>query len=255
MIVEKADGSHGQNQGGEQNSMTVLICDDEEEFYIKLKNILCANPIFMDSEFIYCEDEKEVFEAYESNEIDIVFMDIEVGEVLGFDIVRKLLLKRYSPKVIYATAYSHYVFESFVGQPLGFVRKSHLEQDLELALNEVNRIFAGKTRILNIRSGTSDYELKLYQISSLEIFGHKMIIHYSDKHTLTVRYTLSKLEKQLAGYDFIRVSRNTLVNLEHIKELSGDRVTMKNGSEVYITPIKIKEIKDAIAEYNRRQGK
>ena len=232
--------------------MTILVCDDDRDFYLRLKSILCKNRIFADSEFIYCKDGLSIVEEYKTQNPDLIFMDIELGDILGFDIVRELLSQGYLPKVIYITAYSHYVFDSFIGQPLGFVRKSCLETDLELALAEVERIFYRKNKSIIIKSGVSDYELYLYKISGIEIFGHNMIIHYSNKSTLTVRYTLSKIEKQTADYDFIRINRNTLVNMNYVKNMSGKQLVMKDGTIIYVTPNRIPDTQNAIKKYSER---
>ena len=232
-----------------QANMTIMICDDDEKFYMKLKNILCSDKRLSNPEFIYCRDGITALKEYKDKKPDLIFMDIELGKDLGFDVVRELLLQGYQPRVVYITAYSHYVFDSFVGQPLGFVRKDKLETDLEIALLEVCRVFERKLKKLVIQSGVSEYELPLCRISVIEIFGHDMIIHYSDRSTLTVRYTLSKIEKQLAAYDFVRVSRNTLINLEHVKNISGKRVVMKNGMIIYVTSKKIYDVKEAVKNY------
>ncbi len=256
--------------------MTIMICDDDEKFYLKLKNILCSDKVLSNSkltglgqsdnfcahgrtvwdyreldnlEFIYCRDGMKALKEYKEKNPDLIFMDIELGKDLGFDIVRELLLQGFKPKVIYITAYSHYVFDSFVGQPLGFVRKDKLETDLEIALLEVYRVFDRKLKRLVIKSGMSEYELQLCRISVIEIFGHDMVIHYSDNSTFTVRYTLSKIENQLAEYGFVRVSRNTLINLEHVKNISGRQVVMKNGMIIDVTPKKIYDVKEAVKNY------
>ena len=229
--------------------MQVLICDDDESFFEVLKNLLNKYEIFEGSEFVYCMDEASVISKYRESSPDLIFMDIELGGVLGFEVVKRLLAQGYSPKVIYVTAYSHYVFEAFVGQPLGFVRKNHIEQDLELSLTEVCRINERRLKKIKISSGESEYELRLYQIEVFEMFGHKMVIHYSNGNTTTVRYTLNKLERQLAGSSFVRISRSVLVNLEYVERMDRDKLTMRDDAVFYVTDKRVAEVKDAVRRY------
>lgn len=226
-----------------------MICDDDESFFVVLKNLLNRYEIFEGSEFVQCGDEASVISKYRELSPDLIFMDIELGDVLGFEVVKRLLAQGYSPKVIYVTAYSHYVFEAFVGQPLGFVRKNHIEQDLELSLTEVCRINERRLKKITISSGESEYELRLCQIEAFEIFGHKMVIHYSNGNMATVRYTLNKLERQLAGGSFVRISRNTLVNIEHVERMEREKLTMRGGAVFYVADKRVAEVNDAVRRY------
>ncbi len=71
--------------------LSVLICDDEKYFFKTLKEYLCRNVLFRDSVFMYSKSREEMLKMYRKMKPDIVFMDIEVGEDIGFDIIRELL--------------------------------------------------------------------------------------------------------------------------------------------------------------------
>ena len=230
--------------------MVIMVCDDDKHFYTCLRDYLSKNEIFAEADFVYCANGTEALERYAALAPDMVFMDIELGDVLGFDIVRRLLDMNENPRVVYITAHSHYVFEAFVGQPLGFVRKAHLEQDMELALSEIKRVFDTKLRTLTIRSGVSEYKLRLCKIVAFEMFGHRMTVHYLDGRTLTVRYTLDKIERQISGCGFVRISRNTLVNTLHIKCLKVDELFMKNDVKFYVTGKRLPDVDRALKAYN-----
>ena len=180
-------------------------------------------------------------------------MDIEVGENIGFDIIRELLKEGYSPQVVYITNYDYYVFDAFVGQPLGFVRKQSLETDLETVLREVNRVLEKKLKVIEITSGTTKYTLKLSEIIAFEIFVHDMTVYYYDDTELTVRYTLKKIENELNKYDFIKISRNTLINLNYIKDMSKDMIVMKNGRRFYISSRNVTEVKNRFKKFNEER--
>ncbi len=61
-------------------------------------------------------------------------MDIEFGNDIGFDVAKELQLIDSKLLIVYMTNYDHYVYQSFVCRPMGFIRKSNMEQDVILAL-------------------------------------------------------------------------------------------------------------------------
>ena len=229
--------------------MPILICDDDKYFFEILRDYLCKNMYFNKSDFLYSGNKEDMLKTYRKVKPDLVFMDIEVGENIGFDIIRELLKEGYSPQVVYITNYDYYVFDAFVGQPLGFVRKQSLETDLETVLREVNRVLEKRLKVIEITSGTTKYTLKLSEIIAFEIFVHDMTVYYYDDTELTVRYTLKKIENELNKYDFIKISRNTLINLNYIKDMSKDMIVMKNGRRLYISSRNVTEVKNGLSAY------
>lgn len=230
--------------------LSILICDDDKYFFEILRDYLCKNMYFNKSDFLYSGNKEDMLKTYRKVKPDLVFMDIEVGEDIGFDIIRELLKEGYSPQVVYITNYDYYVFDAFVGQPLGFVRKQSLETDLETVLREVNRVLEKKLKVIEITSGTTKYTLKLSEIIAFEIFVHDMTVYYYDDTELTVRYTLKKIENELNKYDFIKISRNTLINLNYIKDMSKDMIVMKNGRRFYISSRNVIEVKNRFKKFN-----
>ena len=233
--------------------LSILVCDDDKYFFEMLRDRLCKNIYFNNSDFLYSGNKEDMLKAYRKVKPDLVFMDIEVGKNIGFDIIRELLKEGYSPKVVYITNYDHYVFDAFVGQPLGFVRKHSLENDLETVLREVNRVLEKKMKVIEIISGTTKHTLKLSEIIAFEIFVHDMTVYYYDDTELTVRYTLKKIENELNKYDFIKISRNTLINLNYIKDMSKDMLVMKNGRRFYISSRNVTEVKNRFKKFNEER--
>ena len=77
-----------------------------------------------------------------------------------------------------------------------------------------------------------------------------MTVYYYDDTELTVRYTLKKIENELNKYDFIKISRNTLINLNYIKDMSKDMIVMKNGRRFYISSRNVIEVKNRFKKFN-----
>ena len=68
-----------------------------------------------------------------------------------------------------------------------------------------------------------------------------------------MRYTLKKIENELNKYDFIKISRNTLINLNYIKDMSKDMIVMKNGRKFYISSRNVIEVKNRFKKFNEER--
>ena len=82
---------------------------------------------------------KELYLPLVRNNENIIFMDIEFGDTIGFQVARRLSMQDSQLAVVYMTNYEHYITEAFVCRPLGFIRKSHAEDDLQIAGQEIRR--------------------------------------------------------------------------------------------------------------------
>lgn len=89
--------------------LSILVCDDDKYFFEILRDYLCKNMYFNKSDFLYSGNKEDMLKTYRKVKPDLVFMDIEVGENIGFDIIRELLKEGYSPQVVYITNYDYYV--------------------------------------------------------------------------------------------------------------------------------------------------
>ena len=85
--------------------LSILVCDDDKYFFEILRDYLCKNMYFNKSDFLYSGNKEDMLKTYRKVKPDLVFMDIEVGENIGFDIIRELLKEGYSPQVVYITNY------------------------------------------------------------------------------------------------------------------------------------------------------
>ena len=71
--------------------LSILICDDDKYFFEILRDCLCKNMYFNKSDFLYSGNKEDMLKTYRKVKPDLVFMDIEVGKDIGFDIIRELL--------------------------------------------------------------------------------------------------------------------------------------------------------------------
>lgn len=118
------------------------ICDDDRKFALGFCAVLLEYLKKLYGTGIECECKtyssgEELLENYKADQIDIVFMDIEVGDESGFAIAKKLISIEEDMGIVYVTNYECYISDAFVCRPLGFVRKAKVEKDIERTLVSV----------------------------------------------------------------------------------------------------------------------
>lgn len=187
------------------------------------------------------------FEGMRTNDIDIIFLDIQMPELSGIDFLKSL--KRNKAKVILTTAYREYALEGFeldaidyLLKPIGFSRFLRaIEKVKEIheksTSNVVENIRESGKETIQIKSNKKQYKVSLLDI--LYIQSENEYISYITKTygKLMVYGTLKNVIDTLPNTSFIRIHRSYIVNLSHIKYVEGNRVCIEDNflpiSETY----------------------
>lgn len=173
-----------------------------------------------------------------NTELDALFLDIQMPELTGFELLQKL--DRYPP-VIFTTAFDEYALRAFEVYSVDYLLKPIEAARLEKALNKLEKIAAEKPdeTTANLRKLLEDLSPKplLERLPSriggkVQILDVREIAYFfaEDKMTFAgnfdgknfpLDYSLSELEKRLAERTFLRVHRNSIVNVNFIEEVHG----------------------------------
>ncbi len=232
-----------------------LIVDDEEHARDRLSYML------RDEEAIevvgVCKNGVEAIKEIEKKKPDLVFLDIEMPEINGFDVISNIDLKKV-PVVIFVTAFSEYAVKAFEVNALDYIHKPFDKLRLSKAIEKAKKtlesydekkmrqkleqligtepIKSEQIERFVIKNGSNIYIVQTTDILWIEAAGNYVnIITESKKHLL--RSTMSGLIDRLDKNLFYQIHRSTIVNLnvvERIEEWSyGDYlVILKNGEEL-----------------------
>jgi len=216
----------------------VLIVDDESHARVRLRQVLKDEPDFEIAG--EAANGRQAIEIIRRTAPDLVFLDIQMPRLTGFDVCEQLTAAGVPlPLIVFCTAYDQYALKAFEVHAIDYLLKPFtrerfkeaLEQararlwqgppapanprladllaDLKAGLKQPDRlIFKVDGRVILVRAETIDW---------LEADGNYVRVHCgSEAHY--VRDTLANLETQLPAEKFMRVSRSALVNLDRIKE-------------------------------------
>ena len=207
-----------------------------------------------------CGDGAEAVAAIEQSKPDLVFLDIQMPEKDGFEVV-KSLDARIVPTVIFVTAYDQYALQAFDVHALDYLLKPFNRERLRRAVERARRQIENKNRgalderllslIADLRAEKKYLErlvvksvgrvffLKTDEIDWIEAAGNYLKLHVGRESHL-IRETMNGIESKLDPDRFLRIHRSTVVNIDRIKELhpmfSGDySVIMRNGVELTLS--------------------
>lgn len=179
---------------------------------------------------------------------DIVFLDIDMPEMNGFDIAKILNNIRSDITIIFVSSFDNFVFESFEYHPFRFVRKSNLKEDIDSALNAYQREIERKKDVYFFKTNEAERSVKTSDIMYFESMGHDIFIYTVDGNfkikrerdrNMTVKFITEKFENK----GFIRVHKSFLVNYRYIHTINYSNIILKNNLKININPRKANDIK------------
>jgi len=206
-----------------------LVVDDESLARRNLTVLLQGDPDI--ASVIECASGMEAVEEIGRSKPDLVFLDVQMPECGGFDVL-ELLGSDLPPIVIFVTAYDEYALRAFEAGALDYLLKPFDNARFGRALNRAKDRLAHyapsrplPAERLVVKSRGQVLFLNVADIDWIEAAGYYACVHVgSDTHV--IRRTLLELERDLGDERFSRIHRSIIVNLDRIHGLE-----IQNGGE------------------------
>jgi two-component system LytT family response regulator len=170
-----------------------------------------------------CGSGVEALAEIRSRKPDLVFLDVQMPECDGFDVL-EMLGGDLPPAVVFVTAYDQYALRAFEAGALDYVLKPFDNARFERALGRAKeRIRRGKEQLkkierLAIKNAGQVSFLKISEIDWIEAADYYACLHVGPKSHL-LRRSIADLEQELDESVFCRIHRSTIVNLDRIRGL------------------------------------
>lgn len=227
-----------------------IIIDDEEEGRTTLKNILnhfCKNvDVIAEAESV-----KTGLAALQDHRCDLLFLDIQLQDGTGFDILEGT--ERLDFKTIFVTAYDQYAIKAFKFSAFDYLLKPIDPEQLMSAIEKVESqtkpdnpfdgvkmLLENQQKIRNIALPSFDgiRFIKISQIIRCQAESNYTRFYLSSGENILITNTLKEYDEMLSEMDFCRVHQSHLINLDHVEQyLKGDggAAVMSDGSEVEVS--------------------
>lgn len=160
------------------------------------------------------------------NQVHLVFLDIEMDRVGGFELARHLRHHHPEVQIVFQTGHASYAVDGYEFQPADFLVKPITAMKMERALMHVRENLSRKvTEIpaqIGIRTGSGLSIINVADILYVEKTGRKVYIVCKDDERILTNYSIQNLQGILEEYDFVRNHQSYLVPLHRIKKIEPD---------------------------------
>jgi two-component system LytT family response regulator len=245
-------------------TIRTLIVDDEPLARQRLNRFLqAASDIEVLTE---CGDGNAAVAAIEEHTPDLVFLDVQMPNMSGFDVLNAVGVER-MPIVIFVTAFDTFALQAFEAQAVDYLLKPFGSERVEKSLERARTFLEGgakrtfqehlagllrvtdtsrDTACLLVRNGDRVLVLGPAEIDWVEAYGDYVRLHVGSQAHL-LRSTLTEIEQRLKPEGFARIHRSRLVSLDRIREFitvspTELLVVLKDGVQLNASPTYLKDL-------------
>lgn len=186
-----------------------------------------------------CNNALKAFEILNSQQIDLLFLDIKMPSITGIEFLRNL---KNPPKTILTTAYRDYALE---GYDLGVVDYLLKPVTLERFLKAIDKFLGENAKpaaierktvedeFILVKSGIKNYKINVKDILYIESLKDYIKINTVDSKSITSKYKIGDIEQELDEKQFLRIHRSFIINSSKITAFTINEIEI-NGIEIPI---------------------
>jgi DNA-binding LytR/AlgR family response regulator len=212
-----------------------IIVDDEPLAIKVIKNHLQS---FEDVEIVAeCSNAIETDKVLREQNIDLIFLDIEMPKISGFEFLKSL---KKHPKVIIITAYRNYALKGYEYDIVDYLLKPVSFDRFYIAMNKFYKqnkavdiqVFDDGDRtgkpFIYFNEDKTIHKIYLDEILYLESFREYIKVHTTDKSIMT-KLPISKIEEKLKDHEFIRIHKSFIISVSKVSSFNSRVITIKNN--------------------------
>ena len=232
-----------------QGGLRVLVVDDERPALDELAYLLDQDVRV--GEVLTCDSATEGLVILQAEDIDAVFLDIQMPGLSGIELAQVLTRFRTPPAIVFVTAHEEHAVDAFdlraVDYVLKPVRADRLAEAVRRVVDGGDHEPTGQDLEVPVERGGVTRFVRRSEITHVEAQGDYARLHTGDGSHL-LRVPLTQLETDWASAGFVRIHRSLLVALAHVAELRMDggrcSVRLTDGSELGVSRRQTRELRD-----------
>ena len=236
----------------------IYVCDDSVEFRRifdqTLTKLIPAN--FSKTLEYKIEDSvgngEQLLKRIETKPVDVVFLDIDMPEMNGLELAKRIIRINKDIVIVFVSAYDHYVYQVFEFFPFAYLRKDHILDELPLVLKRISDKFECDNRLIVLPTIAGSIKLDARDIIYIRSEGNYYIVK-TDKGEIKCRGTLNEIEEMFMNIGFYRIHSAYIVNFSHIQKVGKYEITVRNKRDpLPIAQRRLSGFRTAYSDYTMR---
>lgn len=221
--------------------MHLILCDDDNVFLDKLETRirgLCQKHGIAVEMERYDSSKKMLEGLKDLDTVPVFLIDIDMPEVNGFEVAS--FLKKWNREccIGFVSNKDELVFQAFAYHPFFFIRKTHLDEELEPQLLELQKKMGVKVPKIELQTGRQTVEVAQDTIWFVES-EKNYLLFYREKDergdAIRARMKIAEAEKELEPHGFVRTHKGYLVNMNYVYRLRENEILLLNGKHVPVS--------------------
>ena len=211
--------------------MRIAICDDHKETVSQLsqsvKEYFAQQP---DMAVTICEyyDGQGLLDGYDTQQYDIIFLDIEMPGLSGMDVAKELRLRGCDALLVFVTAYAEFMAASFHVEAFDFLTKPVSDSDMARVLGRCVQKLNQLSGTMIVKTGNGTAVVRLREVLYIASSKHHLSVVLRDGTVIRSMMTLSQMEDSLKAYpQFIRCHQSYIMNIDYVAELCREHFAMQ----------------------------
>lgn len=239
--------------------LKIAVIDDDIQFLSLYSRMIrkCFDRYHIITEISTYSDGGKFKETSDCSEYDLIFIDIDMPVVTGFNVADFLRKFRHTPDIIFVSAHPYFIQETIKFTPYRFISKSRLTAETNEAIDSYCNRTESKFKFITFEL-QDGYSITEKMRDVVFFFSNKHDIFYStgsqaDTRCLSRNYSLKGIEDHTAEFGFIRVHKTYIVNFRFVKNINSKFLFMLNDICIPISHGTKNDIQDKFMEFLRSE--
>ena len=219
-----------------------------------------------------CQNGREAISYLQSTAADLLFLDVQMPNIDGFDVLEKVGLQ-HLPPTVFVTAYQEHAVRAFDVHAVDYLTKPVDAERLTTALKRVREKIAAKIALLTqeqftamlsglrnseqprsypsrflVKDGEKEILLPVEKVDWVEAAQYYCCLHTNGRQYM-LRETITELDHRLSPTQFVRIHRSSIVNLDRIREIYRDghgegSIVLTDGTKLRMSKVGRQKLAD-----------